>query len=104
MRTVVACAALALTLLAGAPIAVTPDQANRPSPSRTADEQVATKVQTQRFADPPIKVLAIRLTTFNGIVTLSGGVPDLSARTRSERLSRATREVADVRNELRVRR
>jgi osmotically-inducible protein OsmY len=67
---------LSLVLLLG--LAITD---GRCSPfGRRNDEAIATEIKTNMFSEPTLKSANLNVEVKNGVVTLSGGVPDETAR------------------------
>lgn len=102
MRTLAGCVvsgAIALLLIATTVFA---DQANRPSPSRTADDWVTTQIHARYFLDPDIKARTITVVTLNGIVTLTGDVKTPEERTRAAEIAAGVDGVRNVANNLTI--
>lgn len=86
------------------PFPVPGDRADDLSPQAPGEGAILADVRSSLAADPVLSVLDIDVQVERGVVRLSGDVPDLAARTRAERLARAVRGVAEVRNGLAVKR
>ncbi len=66
------------------------------------DSGVTTKVKSKFAIDDVVNAHEINVTTRDGVVTLTGEVPDLNAKHQAVRLARETEGVTDVVDELRV--
>jgi osmotically-inducible protein OsmY len=66
------------------------------------DTAITSKIKTALDTDPITKSYTIHVDTDNGVVTLSGDVPNLSVSSQAEKIARNTEHVMNVRNELRV--
>jgi hyperosmotically inducible protein len=68
------------------------------------DSAIVADLRARMATDPGLSALDIEVQAQQGVVTLTGDVPDLSTRTRAERLARAVRGVSEVRNALSLKR
>lgn len=67
-----------------------------------ADAWITTQVKAKLVVDPELNPFNIDVDTEDGVVTLSGRVATRAASAEAEKLSRSTRGVVAVRNELQV--
>ncbi len=67
------------------------------------DSAVTTKVKAKFAEDPAVSAMAIKVDTMKGVVQLSGFAKSSEERMMAERLARNTNGVADVRNDIIVR-
>ncbi len=75
------------------------------SASQIADDAAITAtVKAKLIADAEVKALDINVSTYENVVILEGKVATAGQRSRAEKLSRESRGVRSVRNELTVRR
>lgn len=81
-----------------------PAAAEQQPPSPPTDSMMTVEVRTLFAADPGLSLLDIDVEVENGVVRLTGDVPDLASRTRAERLARGVRGVTEVRNGLVIKR
>jgi hyperosmotically inducible protein len=77
---------------------------DRSSDEPPTDTALRNDVRARIMADPALATLDINVEVEKGVARLSGDVPDLSARTRAERLARAAQGITEVRNDLVVKR
>jgi hyperosmotically inducible periplasmic protein len=68
----------------------------------TDPASVSTRVRTALLNDPQVAATGIRVTSENGVVTLSGSVRTAAEAERAVAVARQTSGVADVRSELAV--
>ena len=66
------------------------------------DTGITTKIKTALDTNPITKSYTIHVDTDNGIVTLSGDVPNSSVSSEAARIARNTEHVKSVRNDLKV--
>ena len=74
---------------------------NRESTGEYVDNSVLTsKVKTEIFNDPMLKVLQINVESFKGVVQLSGFVNSPQASARAEQIARSVKGVESVKNNI----
>jgi hypothetical protein len=61
-----------------------------------SDDTIATDIKAKMFSEPLLKSAAVNIVTKNGIVTITGIVPDDSARLAAERIASQTKGVKQV--------
>lgn len=66
----------------------------------TADAQIVSRIEASFRADDRVSGNAIRVSSWNATVTLSGSVDDIVARERAESLARNTSGVKAVNNQI----
>lgn len=66
------------------------------------DAKIVTKVKTSLAADKDLSALKIDVDSKNGVVTLTGTAPDGAAKDRATEIAKNTKDVKDVKNELKV--
>ena len=93
---------LLVILLCALPVHAAAEQANRPSPARSADEWVTTQIQAKYFLDRDLKARTIDVSTLQGIVTLSGEVNTPNERSRAIEIASRVDGVKKVVDALRV--
>src|ERR1051326_7309641 len=64
------------------------------------DKTITTKVKTALIRDPNVKASQVNVTTFKGVVQLSGFVENQSQKDRAGEIARQTSGVVDVHNDL----
>ena len=64
------------------------------------DKTISAKIKTALYADPGVKGTQVNVTTFKGVVQLSGFVENQSQKDRAAELARETKGVVDVHNDL----
>ena len=64
------------------------------------DKTISTKVKTALIRDPNVKASQVNVTTFKGVVQLSGFVENQSQKDRAGEIARQTSGVVDVHNDL----
>jgi osmotically-inducible protein OsmY len=64
------------------------------------DTVLTTKVKTEIFNDPELKVLQINVETFKGVVQLSGFVDSEKAAARAVEIARSVKGVQSVKNNM----
>lgn len=79
----------------------------RPVPGATIDNPtpdawITTKIQSQYFVDPAVKMLAVNVDTSNGTVTLTGQVATDAERQAAERIAKDTDGVKRVVNRISI--
>ena len=96
-------AALAVTTLLAGPI-VSCASSNSPPRESTGeyidDATISTKVRAQLIGDKDLNVFQIDVTTFKGVVQLSGFVNSAAAKTRASTVAKGIQGVKDIRNDL----
>ncbi|MDX1376857.1 MAG: BON domain-containing protein, partial [Burkholderiales bacterium] len=90
-------AALAALLLAAAPLVAGAQSVGAPQPS---DAEITLAVGEEIFADPVVPYHAVDVETADGVVTLSGRVDNLLAKSRAARLASPGRGARAVVNQL----
>ena len=94
-------AALALTgLLAGPMAGCTSTSKHESTGEYIDDSAISNKVRAQLIADKELNVFQIDVTTFKGVVQLSGFVNSPSAKTRAGGVAASVDGVKEVRNNL----
>jgi len=94
-------AALVLTGLIAGPIAGCTSSPTRESTGEYIDDAaISGKVRAQLIGDKDLNVLKIDVTTFKGIVQLSGFVNSASIKTRAGTVAAGVEGVKEVRNNL----
>ena len=101
---------LALTLLAGASALAAPASASAANdtgqtlPQKTgdyvSDTDITTKVKAELLKEKNLKSLGIHVETTDGVVTLSGEVPQPTQIAQAEDVTRKVKGVKDVHNTL----
>ncbi len=66
------------------------------------DDQIATNVKARMFSDPQLKGTALRVVVKNGVATLSGQVPSVSARYEAFKVTTETAGVKKVTDDMTV--
>ena len=64
------------------------------------DKKISAKIKTQLYRDKEVKGTQVDVTTFQGVVQLSGFVETQSQKDRAGEIARATEGVRDVHNDL----
>jgi hypothetical protein len=64
--------------------------------SRPADEAIVTGIQAKMFSDPTLKAALITVTAKDGVVTLSGELPDDAARQAAQKIAADTKGVSKI--------
>ena len=64
------------------------------------DKSISTKIKTALYADPLVKGTQVKVTTFRGVVQLSGFVDNQAQKDRASEIARQTKGVIDVHNDL----
>jgi hyperosmotically inducible periplasmic protein len=62
------------------------------------DATITTKVKAKFAEDKAVSAMAIKVTTFEGLVTLSGAAKSMDEKTRAEALARSVAGVKGVKN------
>lgn len=66
------------------------------------DGQIVAKIKTEFAADKDISAMAVDVDSKDGMVTLSGVVPNSDAKVRADQIAKAMPEVKSVNNQLEV--
>lgn len=66
------------------------------------DAQIVTKIKTDFAADKDIGAMSIDVDSKDGMVTLSGTVPNSEAKVRADQIAKSTKDVKTVINQLEV--
>ena len=66
------------------------------------DTRTTTRVKTAIYNEPELKVMAIHVSTEDGVVTLSGSVKTKAERTKAIQVARKVEGVKQVKNDLAV--
>jgi hyperosmotically inducible periplasmic protein len=66
------------------------------------DATITARVKTTLLNDPDVAGLRIDVDTFNGVVTLSGGVKTATERDKAVAIARKTQGVKDVKSTLQI--
>lgn len=69
----------------------------------SADDSITSAVRSKLRANPALKAFNLGVATYDGVVTLRGGVNNVGQRTAAERDARSVRGVRAVQNQLTVR-
>lgn len=94
-------AAIALIgLIAGPMAACTSTQTHRSTGEYVDDSAISNKVRAELIADKELNVFQIDVTTFKGVVELSGFVNSSTARARAGSVAAGVGGVKEVRNNL----
>jgi len=64
------------------------------------DTQIVARLKTEFAADKDISAMAIDIDSKDGVVTLSGSVPNSDAKVRADQMAKALSEVKSVNNQL----
>lgn len=93
-----------LLTLAAAPVALITGcsvfQGKESAEEHVDDKTITANVKTALYADPGVKANEVNVTTFKGVVQLSGFVEDQSQKQRAGEIARQTKGVVDVHNDL----
>ncbi|MBI5275558.1 MAG: BON domain-containing protein [Burkholderiales bacterium] len=73
------------------------------SAAQASDAQIVAKLKAEYAADSDISAMVVDIDSKDGMVTLSGMVPNSDARVRADRIARAMKEVKSVNNQIEVR-
>jgi osmotically-inducible protein OsmY len=93
--------ALLLAGLAGAPIAACTSTSTRESTGEYIDDSaISTKVRAEIIADKDLTLFQIDVTTYKGVVQLSGFVNSQDFKTRAGQLAGGVEGVKSVKNNL----
>ncbi|HVZ42464.1 MAG TPA: BON domain-containing protein [Ramlibacter sp.] len=76
--------------------------ASRGKRDRMDDSEIVQTLRTQFNADQDISAMIVDIDAKDGMVTLSGMVPNSDARVRADEMARSLRDVTSVNNELEV--
>ena len=78
--------------------------ADRQSTSAYVDDAwITTKVKSDIFAEPSLKVAQVNVETYEGVVQLSGYVDSSADMTKAVEVARAVKGVKSVKNDMRLR-
>jgi len=66
------------------------------------DTQIVARLKTEFAADKDISAMAIDVDSKDGVVTLSGTVPNSDAKVRADQMAKALKDVKQVNNQLEV--
>jgi osmotically-inducible protein OsmY len=67
------------------------------------DSWITTKVKSEIFAEPSLKVAQVNVETYQGVVQLSGFVDSNAAMAKAVEVARAVKGVKSVKNDMRLR-
>lgn len=67
------------------------------------DSWITTKVKSEIFAEPSLKVAQVNVETYQGVVQLSGFVESKADMARAVEVARAVKGVKSVKNDMRLR-
>ena len=100
-------AVLALALSANAQVTTTGTGASASAPHETASEKISdgaltTKVKTSLAAQSNLKALHIHVKSTNGVVLLTGTVPDATQRSLAGETASNVSGVKSIRNNLKI--
>jgi len=84
-------------------LACASDGTQRSTGEYVDDKVVSAKVKTALINDPATKAYQIDVSTYEGVVQLSGFVDDRTAVSTAEQVAESVQGVRDVKNDLRVR-
>lgn len=92
------------TAVMGAPASsgTTASNAGTTLGDRVDDGQITARVNAGLAADSNLSAIRIDVDTKDGVVTLTGPVPNATAKERAEEIAKGVNEVKSVRNELTV--
>lgn len=100
-RRILSATAAAGLLLAGAPLLSCSSTRTHESAGEYVDDStITTKVKAAIFEDPALKTLQIGVTTYKGVVQLSGFVDSRDMAGRAGEVARKVSGVRDVKNDL----
>jgi len=91
-----------LTLALAASLACAADGTRRSTGEYVDDKVVSAKVKAALIDDPTTKAYQIDVSTYEGVVQLSGFVDDSKSISVAEQVAESVDGVKDVRNDLRV--
>ena len=94
MRTLLAAAVVAMTVVAGSPFLADAGTAE--------DTLITTKVKTKLTADRVKNLVSVNVDTKDGVVHLKGTVPTEEAKSEAEKLAKDTDGVVSVTNDIKV--
>ena len=78
--------------------------ADRQSTSEYVDDSwITTKVKSQIFAEPSLKVAQVNVETYQGVVQLSGFVDSNASMNKAVEIARSVKGVTSVKNDMRLR-
>lgn len=66
------------------------------------DAQIVVKIKSEFAADKDISAMAIDVDSKDGVVTLTGSVPNSQAKVRADQIAKSMKEVRSVNNQLEV--
>jgi osmotically-inducible protein OsmY len=66
------------------------------------DAQIVTKIKSEFAADKDISAMAIDVDSKDGVVTLTGTVPNSEAKVRADQIAKGMKDVKTVHNQLEV--
>lgn len=66
----------------------------------TDDKTITARVKSALLADPDVKGTQVNVTTFKGVVQMSGFVDNATQKARAGEIARSVRGVQEVRNDL----
>ena len=66
------------------------------------DAQIVAKIKGEFAADKDISAMAVDVDSKDGVVTLSGSVPNSEAKVRADKIAKTTKDVKSVSNRLEV--
>jgi osmotically-inducible protein OsmY len=66
------------------------------------DAQIVTKIKSEFAADKDISAMAINVDSKDGVVTLTGTVPNSEAKVRADQIAKGKKDVKTVHNQLEV--
>src|SRR5713101_4167633 len=69
---------------------------------RRSDDAIATDIKAQMFSDPSLKSANVDVAMKDGVVTLTGQVPDDTARLAAYKIATATKGVTKVNDQMSV--
>lgn len=95
-----ATALVVVGLLAGPIVACSSSRTQESTGEYVDDATISTKVRAQLIGDKELNLFKIDVTTYKGVVQLSGFVDSAAAKERAGRVARATSGVVDVENDL----
>jgi hyperosmotically inducible protein len=93
---------VSILLLVGTSAVLAACSTTEPVKTQISDDIITSKVKAKLAADPEVNPFEIDVDTQEGVVRLSGWVDKSSQRTEAEKLTRQTKGVRSVENELEV--
>ncbi len=89
-------ASVAVTFSSGCAVA----QRRETAGQYTDDKTITARVKSALIADPDVKATQVNVTTFKGVVQLSGFVENATQKSRASEIARSVKGVQEERNDL----